>query len=238
MDTIFITGGTGFLGSRFISLLLNNKQYQIHALVRSGSENKLPQGVIPIIANPFDAETFKNVVPKNCIYVHLIGVKHPAPWKVKEFREIDYKSVEQSIIAAKYANAIHFIYVSVTHEPSVMWTYQNNKKATEKILQESDINLTFIRPWYVLGPNRTWPKMFDGLYQLAERFPNALAKIRKFRLTSIDQMMKTLLKAVDSRPIKLKVYEIEDMTNRNPFHQKREELAYFSRNDHSSHSSK
>jgi uncharacterized protein YbjT (DUF2867 family) len=211
MIPIFITGGTGFLGSRLINQLLEKSDYQIHALVRSGSENKLPSSVIPIVANPFDAETYKTLVPKNCIYVHLIGVKHPTPWKVREFREIDYKSVEQSIIAAKYANAIHFIYTSVTHEPSVMWLYQRNKKTIEKILQESGINLTLIRPWYVLGPTRTWPQMFNGLYNLAERFPNALAKIRKFRLTSLDQMIDTLQKSISASPVKLRIYEIEDM---------------------------
>jgi len=41
MQTVFITGGTGYMGKRLIKRLLERK-YQVKALVRKGSEGKIP----------------------------------------------------------------------------------------------------------------------------------------------------------------------------------------------------
>ena len=44
MKEIFITGGTGYMGSRLIPLLLA-RGYSVNALVRKGSENKPSSGI-------------------------------------------------------------------------------------------------------------------------------------------------------------------------------------------------
>jgi NAD(P)-dependent dehydrogenase (short-subunit alcohol dehydrogenase family) len=44
---IFITGGTGYIGSRLIPLLAA-RGHQLLALVRRGSDHKLPEGCIPV----------------------------------------------------------------------------------------------------------------------------------------------------------------------------------------------
>jgi uncharacterized protein YbjT (DUF2867 family) len=211
MKTLFITGATGFLGNALIKQLSENPEYEIYGLVRKGSEGKLPPNVKEIIANPFDADSFKNQVPKGCIYLHLIGVHRPAPWRTKAFREIDLGSVLQSIKAAKSADCQHFIYVSVAMESSVMFTYQANKKRAEAALNASGLQVSLLRPWYVVGEGRTWVSIFDGLYNLAEKYPKTLAKIRKFRLVSHQQVLETLIHAIKSEPKKLTIYEIEDI---------------------------
>jgi len=43
-NPIFITGGTGYIGKRLINLLLQ-EGYPVKALVRKGSEKKLPPAV-------------------------------------------------------------------------------------------------------------------------------------------------------------------------------------------------
>lgn len=211
MKKLFITGATGFLGNALIRMLHQKGGYEIYGLVRKGSEGRLPNGVIEIVANPFDADSYKELIPKDCIYLHLIGVHSPAPWRTKAFREIDLGSVKESIKAAQFAQCRHFIYISVAMESSVMFTYQANKKRAEKALNESGLNLTLIRPWYVIGPNRTWPEAFNWLYNLAEKYPNTLAKVRKFRLVLQEQVLNTLIEAIENKPEKLKIYEIEDM---------------------------
>lgn len=209
MKKLFITGATGFLGKALIKQLSPNPEYEIYALVRKGSEGQLPSNVKEIIADPLDAESYKNQVPKGCIYLHLIGVRRPAPWRVKAFREIDLGSVLQSIKSAKSADCQHFIYVSVAMEPSVMFTYQANKKRAEAALNSSGMNISLLRPYYVIGEGRTWAKVLNGLYYLAEKFPNALAKARKLRLVSHQQILDKLVQAIESEPKKLTIYEID-----------------------------
>jgi uncharacterized protein YbjT (DUF2867 family) len=53
---IFITGGTGFMGRRLISELLK-RGHTVDALVRAGSEKKLPAGCHVVVGNPLDALT-------------------------------------------------------------------------------------------------------------------------------------------------------------------------------------
>ena len=43
MSTVFVAGGTGYIGAPLISLLLAHR-HKVVALARSGSEGKLPSG--------------------------------------------------------------------------------------------------------------------------------------------------------------------------------------------------
>ena len=104
MDTsdwpqIFITGGTGYIGSRLVKKLLE-KNYSVTALVRKGSEYKVPTGAKVVIGNPFDAKTFTEYIPADSILIQLLGVSHPSPKKANLFKEIDLKSVKASADAA------------------------------------------------------------------------------------------------------------------------------------------
>ena len=49
------------MGRRLIALLLN-KGYAVKALVREGSQNKLPKECNYVIGNPFDASTFSKTI--------------------------------------------------------------------------------------------------------------------------------------------------------------------------------
>ena len=88
MENIFITGGTGYMGTRLIKAL-QNKEYNIRALVRKGSENKLPQGCEMITGNALDASSYQNNILPASTFVHLIGVAHPSPSKKEQFQKID-----------------------------------------------------------------------------------------------------------------------------------------------------
>ena len=124
MSDIFITGGTGYLGLRLIRHLLE-RGHEVTALVRQGSENKVPAGARRVVGNPFQAETFQSFIPPNAVFVQLLGVPHPSPKKARQFREIDLRSVKASADAAVAAGVSHFIYVSVNLEPSsIMKAFQ------------------------------------------------------------------------------------------------------------------
>ncbi len=51
---IFITGGTGYLGSRLIPRL-PERGHRVSALVRPGSPSKPPAGVRAVLGDPFRA---------------------------------------------------------------------------------------------------------------------------------------------------------------------------------------
>src|SRR5260221_13103765 len=122
MADIFLTGGTGYLGSRLIPLLLE-RGHRVRALVRKGSEGRLPPGCEAVFGNALDRSSFEGAVAPSDTFVQLVGVPHPSPAKAKQFREIDLASALASIEAAKRAGVAHFVYVSVAHPAPAMTAY-------------------------------------------------------------------------------------------------------------------
>lgn len=211
MKTIFITGGTGYIGKRLIKLLIE-RGHRVIALVRKGSEQKVPAGAEVIVADPFDAKTFQQHIPSGSVFVQLLGVAHPSPKKAKQFREIDLKSVKSSVDAAAVAGTEHFIYLSVALEPvKFMKAYQEVRKEGEEYCLSRHSNCTFIRPWYVLGPGHWWPILLLPVYGLAELFPSLRRKARATGLITLKQMLRSLVNAVEDEPIPLHILEIKDI---------------------------
>jgi uncharacterized protein YbjT (DUF2867 family) len=200
MKEIFITGGTGYMGRRLISILLK-KGYHVKALVREGSQPKLPKGCSYIAGNPFDASTFSNDIPKGAIFVQLLGVSHPGPSKKEQFKKIDLASAKTSANAAKQADVKHFIYVSVAQTPTnIMKEFQQCRAAGEAAILATKIPATFIRPWYVVGPGHYWPLLFLPFLKILEWLPSTSQKAKALRLVTLRQMLNTLLHAIENIP--------------------------------------
>ena len=220
MKSVFITGATGYMGKRLVKALLNNG-YRVMALTRKGSEHKLPTGTEKLIANPFDALSFQGFIPRDSVFVQLLGVSHPSPRKAKQFKEIDLKSVKASADASSAAGVAHFIYVSVAMSASkIMYAYQQVRKEGEEYCLSKKLNCTFVRPWYVLGPGHWWPVVLLPFYGLAAFVPSWKKAAEAKGLVTLQQMLDTLANAVAEVPAPLKIYEVADIRS---IHKKKSE---------------
>ena len=54
---VFITGGTGYVGRPLINLFLE-RGHEVRALVRPGSEKKLPPGCRPVSGDALDGNSY------------------------------------------------------------------------------------------------------------------------------------------------------------------------------------
>ena len=153
---VFLTGGTGYIGSRLIPAL-QARGHVIRALVRQGSEDKLPATVEKIFGDPLRIDSYTDQIPPAHTFVHLIGTPHPSPAKAKRFQEIDLVSIQVAAKAACEAGVRHFVYLSVAHPASMMQAFIAVRTQGEALLRETGIPATFVRPWYVLGPGHWWP---------------------------------------------------------------------------------
>jgi len=143
---VFVTGGTGYLGSRLIPAL-SSRGHSVRALVRPGSEGKLPSGCEPVPGNALEEASIAAAVRPGETVVQLVGVPHPAPSKAPLFRTIDLASALAAIGAAKKAGAAHFVYVSVAQPAPVMKAYVAARAAAEAALRASGLTATVLRPW-------------------------------------------------------------------------------------------
>jgi uncharacterized protein YbjT (DUF2867 family) len=197
MPTVFVTGGTGFMGRRLLAELVR-RGYVVKALVRHGSEHKLPHGCQVVHGDALDKNSFTSQIPPAETFVQLVGVTHPNPAKKDEFRAVDLGSARAAIQAARQAGVTHFVYVSVAQPAPVMKFYVAVRAEVEQMIRESGLNATILRPWYVLGPGRRWPLFLKPVYWLMERIPATRESARRLGLVTIGQMVSALAYAVEN----------------------------------------
>jgi uncharacterized protein YbjT (DUF2867 family) len=170
LASVFVTGGTGFIGRNLIAEL-TRRSHTIRALVRPGSEQKLPPGCTAVVGDALDKTSYASQIAPSDTFVQLVGVTHPNPSKKDEFRAIDLASARAAIEAAREAGIAHFVYVSVAQPAPVMKSCIAVRAEVEQMIRNSGLSATILRPWYVLGPRRRWPLVLKPMYWLMERIP-------------------------------------------------------------------
>jgi uncharacterized protein YbjT (DUF2867 family) len=85
---VFVTGGTGYIGSRLIPELLA-RGHRVAALTRPRSAHRLAPGCRIVIGDALNAPSYAQQIDGADTLVHLIGVAHPGPAKAMEFRTVD-----------------------------------------------------------------------------------------------------------------------------------------------------
>jgi uncharacterized protein YbjT (DUF2867 family) len=209
----FITGDTGYLGSRLIPRLLA-RTHKVSALVRPESQSKLPQGCEVVVGNALDAISYKDRVQPATTFVQLVGVAHPSPAKAAEFRTIDRVAGREAVTAAASAGIRHFVYVSVAQPAPMMKAYLAVRAECEGLIRDAGLNATILRPWYVLGPGHRWPYALLPAYWLLERLPFTRDGARRLGLITLEQMLQALVGAVESPSRGVRVLAVPEIRER------------------------
>jgi uncharacterized protein YbjT (DUF2867 family) len=210
---VFVTGGTGYVGRPLITRLLE-RGHEVRALVRPGSEAKLPPGCQPVFGDALDSNSYAAQIRPADTFVQLVGVAHPNPKKAAEFRSIDLASGRGAIEAAGAAGVQHFVYVSVAHPAPVMKAYIEVRSECEAMIHESGMKATILRPWYVLGPGHRWPYLLLPVYKIMEWLPSTRPGAVRLGLVTLEQMCQALVHAVETPPQGVCVVEVAQIRAR------------------------
>lgn len=206
--TVFLTGSTGYMGSRLTRLLLFRGHY-VKALARfnTATIRDLSKDCHPVFGDAVNGGYEEHIAPADT-FVHLVGVSHPSPSKAALFRSVDLKSVETAVRAAQSAQIRHFVYVSVAHPAPVMKAYTAVRQECEEMIRASGLNATILRPWYVLGPGHRWPYALLPLYWLMERMPATRESALRLGLVRLDQMLNALVAAIESPSEGMRIMDV------------------------------
>jgi nucleoside-diphosphate-sugar epimerase len=213
VSSIFITGGTGYIGSRLISLLAD-RGHQLTAVVRPGSEKKIPAKISTVTADPLEDGSYTESVRGCDTFVHLIGVPHPSPVKAAQFRAIDLPSIKVAVNSAREAGIRHFVYLSVAQPASMMQEFIAVRTEGESLIRRSGMKATLVRPWYVLGPGHWWPYALVPFYWIAELLPPTREAARRLGLVTISQMLSALVWSVENPPEDVRILDVPAIRNR------------------------
>ena len=210
MADVFITGGTGYIGRALIPELLR-RGHGVRALVRPGSEGKLPRGAAAIAGDAPDGASVRDALGDAGTLIHLVGVAHPSPAKARLFRQIDLASVRASVAAARGRGVRHFVYVSVAHPAPAMQAYVAARMEGEALIREAGLDATIVRPWYVLGPGHWWPVAALPAYWVAERLPPTRSGALRLGLVRLGEMVAALAMVVENPPVGIRILEVPEI---------------------------
>src|ERR1700690_121919 len=206
-QTVFIAGGTGYMGRSLIPELIE-RGHSVYAVVRAGSERKLPPGATPVPGDVLDGSTYVSAIPRDAAFVQLVGVPHPSPSKAAQFRAIDLVSAHAAVAAAQAARVRHFVYVSVAHPAPEMKAYIEVCEECEELIGRSGMNATILRPWYVLGPGDRWPYQLVPGYWLCERLPATRDGALRLGLVTLKQMVHALVASIESPASGIRILDV------------------------------
>lgn len=207
---VFITGSTGYIGSRIVPELAR-RGHVVRALVRPMSIAKLAADAHPVVGDPLNAQTFAKSLSPSDTLIHLVGVAHPSPAKGEQFRAIDLVSIRETVRAIAGSSIRHVIYLSVAHPAPVMQEYVAVRQEGETLLRESGVSSTFIRPWYVLGPGHWWPYAILPLYWIWGAFPRHRETARRLHPVRIGDVVRVIADAVEAPPDGVRIIEAAEM---------------------------
>jgi len=207
---VFVTGGTGYLGRYLIPRLLS-VGHELTALVRKGSEGKLPPGCRVVVGDPLSRASFQDQIKPADTFVQLVGVPHPNPSKAAQFRSIDLVAVRESVPAAVGAGIQHFMYLSVAQPAPIMKEYLAVRAEGEAMIRASGMNATFVRPFYVLGPGHRWPYILMPLFWFCARIPSMHEGAQRLRPVTLEQTIRALVYSVEHPSTGIRILEAEQI---------------------------
>jgi uncharacterized protein YbjT (DUF2867 family) len=204
---VFVTGGTGYVGRPLIAQLLE-RGHEVRALVRPGSEKKLPAGCQAVPGDALDGKSYASDIAPADTFLQLVGVSHPNPSKAAEFRSVDLASGQSAVEAARSAGVQHFVYISMAHPAPMMKAYIEARSQCEAMIGQSGLNATILRPWYILGPGHRWPYLLLPIYKLMELLPSTREGATRLGLVTLQQMVQALVYAVESPAQGVRIVEV------------------------------
>jgi len=146
--TIAVTGGTGFVGSRFLDVAVQAGQ-QVRALTRRPQE---PRDCIEWVEGSLDdPDSLRRLVTGSSAVVHVAGVIN-----ARDTRGFQRGNVDGSLamLAAATAGGItRFVHVSslAAREPKLS-LYGASKARAEELVERSGLDWVIVRPPAVYGP--------------------------------------------------------------------------------------
>ncbi len=184
--TIAVTGGTGFVGTRFIDIA-TAAGYEVRALTR---RPRRPQRQVQWIEGSLsDADALRQLVTGCNSVVHIAGVlnaRDPA-----EFERGNVEGTLAMLAASTAAGITRFVHVSslAAREPGLS-KYGASKARSEELVEGSGLDWIIVRPPAVYGPG---DRETLGLFKMAKLRLMLLPPKGRVSVIHVDDLSRLLL---------------------------------------------
>lgn len=203
--TLAMTGATGFVGGATLRQAVA-AGWHVRALTRRAQDGR--EGVTWIAGALDDKDSLDELAAGSDVVMHIAGVVN-VPTRA-DFEAGNATATANVVEAARGAGVRRFVHVSslAAREPDLS-NYGWSKARAEKIVEDSGLDWTIVRPPAVFGPGDT--EMLD-LFRMAKR---GLALVPPGRMSAIyvDELARLLLSVAADKSVSLgRIYEPDDGT--------------------------
>ena len=164
-ESLFVTGGTGFVGCRFLEKLDAGRYHRIFCLGRTRPE-KVPGNVEFIQGDLKQPAVYAKALAECDAVVHLAAATGKNPRKV--YFQVNLEGTQTLVAECKRAGTNYLLYISTIAAKfpnQHRYYYAQSKRQAEGIVSASGLRHTIVRPTMVLGKGSP---VLAGLARLAK----------------------------------------------------------------------
>lgn len=189
--TIAVTGGTGFVGSRFLDVAVQSGQ-KVRALTRRPQDSR--DSIEWIEGSLEDPDSLRRLVTGCTSVVHIAGVINAAD--AQAFQRGNVDGTLAMLAAATAAGITRFVHVSslAAREPKLSH-YGASKARSEELVEGSGLDWAIVRPPAVYGPG---DRETLELFRMANLRLMLLPPGGRVSLIHVDDLARLLLVLVEA----------------------------------------
>jgi len=207
MKTIFITGATGFIGKHLVKAI-DTKKYKVLCMARQSSDTSFMNNlnVEKVTSNLDNLFTLSHYMKGVDVVIHLaanLGYKDMA-----ELESTNIQGTKNLLQAAKESGVKRIIAMSsVSALMTNITNYGITKRESDKLIMESGIPYTLLRPSLILGKGCHG---FERIVSHIKKFPFAVPIIGdgnfKTQPVHINDIVKLILNIIENESTLNKIY--------------------------------
>lgn len=151
--TIFLTGGTGFIGSRLATALLSDQRYRLRCLTRSLERVTSTPRCAWVVGDLGRPASYQDALDGADCVVHLAA--RVGGGSRSEHERTNLVGTRDLLSSCRAAGVHRFLYVSsiaVTYGDRRGYPYAESKRLAEEAVRVSGLDVLTVRPTMVLGP--------------------------------------------------------------------------------------
>ena len=155
---VFVTGGTGFVGSAVLDEL-TRRQFEISVLVRRSNSLAAGPMVRPVVGELSDRDALNRGMQDCQAVIHLVGIIMEKPSKGITFEHIHVGGTRAVVEAAVRNGIQRYIHMSALGaREDAASAYHRTKYAAEQYVRASGLEWTILRPSLIHGPHGEFMK--------------------------------------------------------------------------------
>ncbi len=193
-NIVFITGGTGFVGSKVVEAI--RRDHQVRLLVRPGSRPSTPAGVDLVEGDVTDRESLRGQMDGCDTVVHLVGIIEENG--ASTFDSVIHKGTQHVVAEAKEADVTRFIHMSALGaQQNPEYGYHTAKFESEEVVKTSGLDFTIFRPSVIFGKGDGFITVLAGVVKSFPLIPIVGSGKAKFQPVQIDDVAESFSRAVN-----------------------------------------